>query len=154
MEGGSAIPEHFFIVACSLGVGYETLVSHSFFSLKLISDAAYRRLVKIGLPVIRRQMLGEQSPDRLLVIDAHHTLPTADTEVGTTVLLPDGATAENQNLTFVSETPRGRLFKAVTPGITRVFRRWRVGRTDSDHEGPISRPISLPALHQGGWRRW
>ena len=86
-----AVPEHFFVVACSLGVGYETLVSHSFFSLKLISEADYRELVKVGLPAIRRQMLGQQAPDRLLVIDVHHTLPTADTEVGTTVLLPEAA---------------------------------------------------------------
>jgi hypothetical protein len=118
-----AVPEHYLVVASSLGVGYETLVSHSFFSLRLIADPAYRRLVKTGLPAIRRQMLGEQAPDRLLVIDAHHTLPTVDTEVGTIILLPPGTSAENENLTLVSETPRGRLFRAERPGITRVFAR-------------------------------
>jgi len=55
------------------------------------------------------------------VIDTDHTLPTVDTEVGTGILLPTGTAAENQNLTLAAETPRGLLFRACRPGITRVF---------------------------------
>lgn len=116
-----AVPEHYFVVACSLGVGYETLVNHSFFSLGLIADLDYRRLVKTDLPAIRRQMLGDHAPDRLLAIDAQHTLPTADTEVGTTILLPAGTSTEKENLVHVSDTARGRLFRAARPGVARVF---------------------------------
>lgn len=51
----TADPEQFFVVSCSLGVGYETLVSHCFFSLNLIGEAAYQQLSKRpGLPAIRR----------------------------------------------------------------------------------------------------
>ena len=116
-----ADPVQYFIVACSLGVGFETLVSHCFLSLNLFGDSAYRQLAKARLPQIRREMLAGHAPDRLLVVDTHHTLPTADTEVGTAILLPAGTAAENPILANAVDTPRGRLFTADQPGITRVF---------------------------------
>ena len=114
-------------MACSLGVGFETLVSHCSFSLNLLVESAYWNLDKIGLPGIRRAMLASHAADRLLVVDAHHTLPIADTEVGTAILLPAGTVAENPTLADGIDTPRGRLFTAAQPGITRVFtpdRKW------------------------------
>jgi hypothetical protein len=124
-----AIPEQFFVVSCSLGVGYETLSNHAAYSLELIGETAFQTLRRIGLPTIRREMLGEHAPERLQVIDTHHALPTVDTEVGTVILLPTATTAENENLIFETETQRGVLFQAVKPGITRVFvpdGRWAV----------------------------
>ena len=124
-----ADPMQYFVVACSLGVGYETLVKHCRYSLELISDAACRELAKTGLPAIRRTMLAEHAPDRLQVVDTHHTLQTADSEVGTAILLPPETIVENPILVDPIDTPRGRLFKAGRPGITRVFtpdRGWAV----------------------------
>jgi hypothetical protein len=115
------VPDQFFVVSCSLGVGYETLANHAAYSLELIGEAALQKLRRIGLPAIRHEMLGEHAPERLQVIDTHHTLPTVDTETGTVILLPAGTTAENENLIFAAETQRGVLFQAVKPGITRVF---------------------------------
>jgi Zn-dependent peptidase ImmA (M78 family) len=116
-----ADPVHYFVVACSLGVGFETLVSHCHFSLNLLGESDYRQLDKTGLPAIRRAMLASHAPDRLLVVDTHHTLPTADTEVSTAILLPAGTVAENPTLADAIDTPPGRLFTAAQPGITRVF---------------------------------
>lgn len=118
----SADPEQFFVVSCSLGVGFETLVSHCFFSLNLIPEPAYRQLIKKpGLPAIRRAMLGDLAPARLLAVDTHHTLQSIDTEVGTTVLLPSGAECKGAALADPVDTPRGRLFTAAAPGTARVF---------------------------------
>lgn len=66
-------------------------------------------------------MLGDLAPARLLVVDTHHTLSSVDTEVGTGVLLPAGTEAETPILTDAIDTPRGRLFMASEPGLTRVF---------------------------------
>lgn len=120
-NAADADPVQFFVVACSLGVGFETLVSHSFFSLELFGNAAYQQLIKTGLPAIRRAMFGDQAPARLHVVDTHHTIPTSDTEVGTVVLLPAGVAAENPILADPVDTPRGRLFTATAPGLCRVF---------------------------------
>jgi hypothetical protein len=116
-----ATPEQCFVVACSLGVGYETLANHLTYSLQLVSGATSQDLLKTRLPALRKGMLGIQAPERLTVIDRYYTLPTADTEVGTGLLLPDGTAAENACLTLVAETPRGQLFHAVRPGLTRVY---------------------------------
>ncbi len=86
------------------------------------SDATFRQLTrKPGLPAIRRAMLGDLAPARLLVADAHHTLRSIDTEVGTGVLLPAGTEAEGAALAGPVDTPRGRLYTAVAPGTARVF---------------------------------
>jgi hypothetical protein len=116
-----ANPDQYFVVSCSLGVGYETLTSHVFYSLGLIGDPAFQELRRVGLPSIRKGMLGDHAPERLLVIDSHYTLPTVDMEVGTVVILPSGTEAENDNLALIADMPRGRLFRATQPGITRVF---------------------------------
>ncbi|WP_169973950.1 ImmA/IrrE family metallo-endopeptidase [Tautonia rosea] len=117
-----ANPQQFFVVSCSLGVGFETLASHSFFSLGLIGEAAYRQLInKPGLPAIRKVMLGDLAPARLLAVDTHQTLQSIDTEVGTGVLLPMGTVAEGKVLGDGVDTPRGRLFTAAAPGTARVF---------------------------------
>lgn len=116
-----ATPESCFIVACSLGVGYETLANHLVHSLRLVCGSGAEELLKTRLPKIRRGMLGDQTSDRLLVIDQYHTLGVVDTEVGTGVLLPAGTKVESENLAVVADTARGRLYRAVKPGITRVY---------------------------------
>ena len=143
-----ADPEQYFIVSCSLGVGFETLVNHCFFSLNLIEEAAYRALIKVALPTIRRSMLGEHAPGRLLVVNVYHTLKNADAEVGTGILLPPGAEAENNTLANPMDTLRGRLFTASKPGITRVYtpdRGWAiVVRVMKDKYKGLSRFRHLP----------
>ena len=92
--------EQYFVVSCSLGVGFETLASHCFFSLKLIGEAAYRTPDQ-GRPADdpATRCSGSTPRTGCSSIDAHHTLPTADTEVGTGVLLPYGhGGRENTNL--------------------------------------------------------
>ena len=73
------------------------------------------------LPAIRRGLLGEQTAERLLVIDRHHAMPTADTEVGTHLLLPAGTEAEFDGVAPVADLPTGRLFLARRPGPVRVY---------------------------------
>lgn len=54
-------------------------------------------------------MLGEHAPGRLLVVDTHHTLKNADAEVGTGILLPPGAEAENDTLANPVDTQGQRI---------------------------------------------
>ncbi len=90
----TATAEQCFVVACSLGVGQETLIQHMAYGLRIISAAQAQALLRTRLPAIRRGLLGDQPAERLLVVDRNHALSTADTEVGTHVLLPAGTEAE------------------------------------------------------------
>jgi Zn-dependent peptidase ImmA (M78 family) len=116
-----ATPEQCFVVACSLGVGQETLIQHMAHGLRVISGIQAKTLLRTRLPAVRRALLGGNAAERLLVIDKHHAMPTADTEVGTRVLLPGGTEAEFDGLAFVADLPTGRLFVARRPGPIRVY---------------------------------
>jgi hypothetical protein len=117
----TATPEQCFVAACGLGVGQETLIQHMAYGLRLISRTQAKDLLRTRLPVIRRGLLGEHTAERLLVIDRHHAMPTADAEVGTHVLLPANSEAEYDWLAPVADLPAGRLFLARRPGPIRVY---------------------------------
>lgn len=113
-------PEQAFVVACHFGVGYLTLVNHMAYGLREIETTIAEQLKKVRLPAIRKSILGEDDSERLWVADRRYELPTLDTEVGTTLLLPNGSECEFPRLTFVRELSAGCVFTAVQPGITRV----------------------------------
>ena len=115
-----ARPEEVFAIACHFGVGYLTLVNHLAFSLKEITREGAGVLSKVGLPVIRRSLLGGQGSDRLWVADRHYSMPTLDTEVGTTLLLPAGSEPEFDHLRHDADIPLGRVFTPTRPGLIRV----------------------------------
>lgn len=113
-------PEQAFVVACHFGVGYLTLVNHLAYAMREIRSTLADQLRKVRLPAIRQAMLGPNHGDRLWVADRCYVMPTLDTEVGTTLLLPPGSRPEFDNLTLAGDIPSGRVFTAVRPGMTRV----------------------------------
>jgi hypothetical protein len=117
----TASPVQCFTVACSLGVGYDTLAKHLAYGLRLPPERIARTLVDADLPMIRRELLGAQAKPRLTVIDRHHTLKTVDTEVGAVVLMPTGTEMEHGRVATVEETPRGRVFHIQKAGMVRAF---------------------------------
>lgn len=117
----TATPVQCFTVACSLGVGYETLAKHLAYGLRLPPERFWKPLVDAKLPAIRRELLGAQAKPRLTVIDRHHTLKTVDTEVGAAVLMPAGTEMEHGRVATVEETQRGRLFHIQKPGLVRAY---------------------------------
>jgi len=117
----SATPEQVFTVACSFGVGYETLITHMAYSLRMISSSRASTLLKTKPKAIREKVLGRPSSDPLIIADEHWSMPTIDAEVGSLLLLPTGAEAANDTITFEENHPKGRLFKANRPGVVRVY---------------------------------
>jgi len=117
----SATPLQIFTIACNFGVGYETLIAHMTYTLKIISSSQAALLLKSTPKAIRQDALGHSSTDPLIVADAHWSLPTLDTEVGSQLLLPSMAEATNDTITIQEDRPLGRLFRANRPGIVRVY---------------------------------
>jgi hypothetical protein len=117
----TATPPQCFTVACSLGVGYETLAKHMAFGLRLPPERVWKPLLDATLPAIRRELLGAQAKPRLTLIDRHHTLKTVDTDVGSAVLMPAGTEMEHGRVATVEETPRGPLFHIQKQGMVRAY---------------------------------
>lgn len=117
----SATPEQFFTVSCCFGVGYETLITHMTYSLKMITPLKAGVLLKTKPKTIREQVLGHPTPYPLIIADTQWEMPTIDAEVGSLILLPNGAETTNDTITFQNEHSKGRLFTANRPGIVRVY---------------------------------
>jgi Zn-dependent peptidase ImmA (M78 family) len=116
-----ATPTQIFTIACSFGVGYETLLNHMAYSLRMIGEDIGKTLLKKPLPSIRQEILGIPLSDPLVVADEKWLLPTIDVEVGTRVLVPANATGTSKLLTMEQDLAAGRLFRADRPGIERVY---------------------------------
>jgi Zn-dependent peptidase ImmA (M78 family) len=116
-----ATPIQIFTIACYFGVGYETLIKHMTYALKMLDRTQASSLIKVKPKTIRQQILKYSSSDPLIIADEHWTIPTIDAEVGSQLLLPNTAEAANQIITFQEDSPNGRLFRATRPGIVRVY---------------------------------
>ena len=112
--------EQVFVVACHFGVGYLTLVNQLAYGLREITQTVASKLIRVRLPSIRKTLLGSIGTDRLWVADQHYSMPTLDTEVGTTLLLPPGSRPEFPHLKHVADFSNGAVFQAESPGIIRV----------------------------------
>lgn len=120
LEIATAPPEQIYAVACSFGVGYETLIGHLEYSLKQISKDRATTLRKAKLPKIRQRILGAATPDHLIVVDGQYTLATVDAEVGNRVLLPTGVTSDSDQIELIEQMPNGNLYRALRPGLARA----------------------------------
>lgn len=113
----TATPEQIYAVACSFGVGYETLIRHLEYSLGCLSKDRATALRKAKLPKIRQRILGSATPDHLIVVDLHYTLATVDAEVGNRLLLPTGVTSDSDQIELIEQMPNGNLYRALRPGL-------------------------------------
>ncbi|MGB7443425.1 MAG: ImmA/IrrE family metallo-endopeptidase [Coleofasciculaceae cyanobacterium] len=120
-DAASATPEQIFTVACSFGVGYETLITHMAYALKMIVSSKASLLLKTKPKLIREKVLGCPSANPLIIADAHWSMPTIDAEVGSLLLLPSGAEAANDTITLEENHPKGCLFRANRPGIVQAY---------------------------------
>ena len=117
----SATPLQFFTIACSFGVGYETLIKHMTYTLKMISHSQASSLLKSSPKAIRKDILGQTSIDPLIIADLQWSLSILDAEVGSNLLLPSTAVSTKDTISIQEELPLGRLFRANRPGLVRVY---------------------------------
>jgi IrrE N-terminal-like domain len=115
-----ATPAQLYVVACSFGVGFTTMVSHLAYSLDMLDRSRVPELLRIPLARVRRDLLGTASSNPLIVVDDHWALPTVDAEVGTQIILPPGVMADGDLVASRADTAMGGLYEAVRPGIMRA----------------------------------
>ena len=122
LEIGRSTPEQFFTIACSFGVGYETLLRHLTYSLQMLAPTKVEALVKTKLKQIRSNILGFPSDAPLIIADNHWLLPTLDAEVGTLLLLPDKTEIVAGSDVIIPQQDHhlGRIFLANRSGIIKA----------------------------------
>lgn len=120
LDPKTAKPEEIYRVACSFGVGYETLIGYLEYGTQAIPADRAEALRKIKLPQIREQLTGRASKDHLVIADREFVSQTLDAEVGNMVLLPQGARSDTDQIEPVESLPSGTLFRALRPGLART----------------------------------
>jgi len=115
-------PLQVYTVACWLGVGYGTLVNHMWHSLRILSPAYARRLLKITPSKIKQHVLRNEFSRNMMLVDDHWSGRAVDIEVGDVVVLSQSIHCEGEGLENVGECRYGNVFVASSPGCsTRAF---------------------------------
>jgi hypothetical protein len=116
----TATPAQMLAIASNFGIGYATLVTHLAYGVQEIAAGRARELLRSTPSSIRRSLLGDSSSEPFAIVDASWWGKPVDVEVGTTLLLPGGATAEGDVLRAAGSCAAGDIFEAARPGLGRV----------------------------------
>jgi Zn-dependent peptidase ImmA (M78 family) len=122
LRPGSATPRQIFTIACSFGVGYETLLTHLTFALRMLGRSRFESLLQFGPKDIRAEVLGTTTIGPLIIVDEHWAMPTIDAEVGTLLLLPADTQVEAPQLVNMGEIGGCKLMRSASAGIGRILR--------------------------------
>ncbi len=114
----SCDPVQVFTIAGLLGVGYSTLVGYLKGTLGTIGSVAAQRLRESSPKAIRGCILGRDSPSGLVVVDEFWSGRPVDVEEGDLLLIPAGASADEDIVEHAGE----QLLRARAPGKTRLRR--------------------------------
>jgi Zn-dependent peptidase ImmA (M78 family) len=109
-------PEHFYVVAQWLGVGYEALVTHMSRSIRLLTATRARALLKVPPRAIRMAIEPRAESVDLFVVDDAWTGRAVDMRIGDLMLLPRGAALEGNCTKVVDEVAKGLLARATNAG--------------------------------------
>ena len=117
----SCTPIQLYTIACELGVGYETLIQHLHWSLRLITPAQAGLLADTTPKELREHMIGKVDTKHLVLVDIAWAAGNLDLQVGHVALLPAGAVVEGTGIVVLGDLPTGRLVQGRKPGLGRVF---------------------------------
>ena len=113
-------PEQAFMVAGYFGVGYATLVHHLRSALLVLPDTRAQALLKVAPRRAQSLLLGWQTQQNVVVVDAHWTGRAIDVEVGDLIFVRGGAQSEGACIEPSLDVEHGRLFRVDRPGIGRL----------------------------------
>ena len=112
--------EQVYVVACSLGVSFEGLLTHISGVLHLLSRTRAQELGKTSLAKFRQQMTGAKLSQRLVIVDLQWRDIAVDISVGENVLLPLATTFTNDFLKLIRTSDASEWVQAVRPGVSQV----------------------------------
>lgn len=108
-----------FRVSCWLGVGYSTLLKHLKYALHIIPEDRFAELIRYSPKTIREAVMGQETPEDLVLVDEQWDSRPIDVRVGDLLLMPKQVSVEGRFCTHEADV-RGRpLFRAIAPGIGR-----------------------------------
>lgn len=109
-------PVQVYTVAGWLGVGYATLLHHMRDTLRLLSNSQAELLLKKQPKELRKELLGKEANNNLVVVDQHWTGRPIDLEVGDLLMLPPQAEVSGYEVELIEVTGEFKVLRALAPG--------------------------------------
>jgi Zn-dependent peptidase ImmA (M78 family) len=115
-------PEQIYRLSCWFGVGYETLISHMEYGLKILPQDKANELRDTSLDKIKASIVGRKIITNLVAVDNFWTGRAIDVQVGDKILFPTG-TLQSSNKAKLVETNKwvGSIYEAIAPGIEKFY---------------------------------
>lgn len=118
LAGVSAI--NVYTVASQFGVGFTTLVNHLSHTLCVLSQVDTDRLKKVTPKRLREELLGQNTPGELVLVDKHWQNRAIDLSVGDHVIVPAGSRIEGDTLRARGSQRAGDIYIAERVGRSRL----------------------------------
>lgn len=117
----SCTPSDVIVIAGWLGVGYETLITHTTRSLRLMPEIHAKRLMRTQPRLARAALAGFESDGDVFVVSPLWMARTVDLRVGDFALLPTGSTFKGTNVCHVAASSSSTVassvvYRACAPG--------------------------------------
>ena len=109
-------PMQVFVVACEFGVGYETMLLYLEVILRVLPAGKKAALARVTPKAIRTELLGKTDAKALVILDGSSRCTTVEIEIGTTLVVPEGACMEGRALQDLGRIGVGREYRAVARG--------------------------------------
>lgn len=120
-DPATASPLQLFMVAGELDVGYETLLKHLTYNLRLVDETWLRRRQQTTPKLLRSRILGNHTARRVVLVDDLWPDIPLDIEVGECVALPKHLEVDTSGpLSDIGVNDPWRLLTALRPGRTRI----------------------------------
>ena len=121
-----ASAKQIYLVACDLGVGYRTLITHLTYSLRLLTSQRARELKMVDLRKLRADILGENTSCHLTLAGPNRAGGKIDLEAGAYLAVPSGTVVDSSHLEPVKNNQIGFILRASRPGVTVIAKQnWR-----------------------------
>lgn len=116
----SCQPEDIYAISTYLGVGYQTLIGHMRYGLRMLSPSRADVLLNHTPKTLRSRLLGHECREYLVVADQNWTGRPIDVQTADLILLPPRTNIEGRAITSIQQTPTATVVQAVQPGIGRI----------------------------------
>jgi Zn-dependent peptidase ImmA (M78 family) len=117
----SCTPEQAFAVAGWLGVGYETLLTHMLYSLRLLSQRQFDVLTMTTPKDIKGSILGKRHTNELILVDCHWEHKAVDISVGDMIALPSGCRIDGACVESAGTCSAGTVVRGLQRGMGRAY---------------------------------
>lgn len=117
-------PLELYKISCQLGVGYETLIEHLYYSLRKMPPEARERLLAASPKSIREELLGKAAEGvrHLAVVDGKwDPIVPIDLQVGDVAIIERSQTITGGSISLLGSSSLGQIVKAVKPGVSTVL---------------------------------